>query len=105
MRVIAIELPGKLGREDVSLLDSGLRTAGVDRAQVYITNVCKVLPETADGKIRAPSASEVEAWKPILEREIEATSPAAILALGRTAVAALTGVGAADAGVRHHDRS
>ena len=82
------------------LLDSGLRTAGVDRAQVYITNVCKVLPETADGKIRAPSASEVEAWKPILEREIEATSPAAILALGRTAIGALTGNSAVPWGSR-----
>ena len=71
------------------LLTTVLLSLGIDRAQVYITNAVKELPTTGDGKIRRPYDQEVEQWLPILQGEIEACAPAALLALGRTAQRAL----------------
>lgn len=71
-------------------LDTVLRSLGVDRATVFVTNVVKEIPLDSDGKIRRPYPEEVEAWRKILESEIQNTAPTAILALGRTATTALT---------------
>ena len=79
---------GQAGR----LLDSALRACGIPREQVYITNVVKELPLDSEGRIRRPYKEEVEAWRAILEGEIENTTPVAILALGRTAAQTLTGL-------------
>lgn len=89
-REVELGLPfvGKSGQA----LDSVLRALGVTRDEVYVTNVVKELPETTEGKIRKPNVSEVAAWLPILQSEIEQTAPVAILALGRTAVEALTDI-------------
>ena len=76
---------GKSGR----LLDSALRSIGVERSSVYITNVVKEVPLDSEGRIRRPHEEEVIAWLPILEGEIQNTAPIAILALGRTAQRAL----------------
>lgn len=81
-------LGGVAGR----LLDAALRAVGVARESVYITNVIKELLLDSNEKIRRPYSAEIEAWRPILEGEIENTAPAAILALGRTAATALTGL-------------
>jgi len=78
---------GKSGK----LLDTVLRSVGVSRDDVYITNVVKELPLDSEGKIRRPYPAEIDAWKEILEGEILSTAPTAILALGRTAFEALTG--------------
>jgi uracil-DNA glycosylase family 4 len=78
---------GKSGK----LLDTVLRAVGVSRDEVYVTNVVKELPLDSEGKIRKPYPEEIEAWKEILEGEIQSTAPVAILALGRTAFEALTG--------------
>lgn len=77
---------GKAGK----LLDSALRALGLDRAELYVTNVVKDLPLDSDNKIRRPFPEEIAAWAPILAGEIENTAPAALLALGRTATDALT---------------
>lgn len=74
------------------LLYTALRSVGIDRADIYVTNVVKELPLDSDERIRRPYPDEIEAWGPILSGEIEATAPAAILALGRTAANALTGL-------------
>lgn len=79
---------GSAGR----VLDTVLRGLGIPREQVFITNVVKELPLDSDERIRRPYPEEIEAWRPILEAEIENTAPAAILALGRTAANALTGL-------------
>lgn len=87
------EAPGrdeiKYGRPFVgkagSLLDTALHAVGIQRDEVYITNVVKELPLDSDGKIRRPTPGEVLDWWPILEGEIASTAPAAILCLGRTA--------------------
>lgn len=73
------------------LLDVVLASVGVPRSEVYVTNVVKELPLGSEGKIRKPYAEEIEAWRHILEGEIESVAPASILALGRTAFEALTG--------------
>ncbi len=98
--MIVGEAPGKFeveqGRPFVGksgkLLDAALRAVGVSRADVYVTNVVKDVPLDSADKIRRPYAEEIEAWRPILEGEIEHTAPAVILALGRTASNVLTGL-------------
>lgn len=79
---------GKAGR----LLDTALKALGVDRETLYITNVCKDLPLDSEERIRRPTKEEIEAWRPVLEKEIQNTAPAAILALGKTAANVLTGL-------------
>lgn len=74
------------------LLDTALHAVGVLRSDVYVTNVVKELPLDSDERIRRPYSEEIEAWRTILEGEIENVAPAAILALGRTAASALTGL-------------
>lgn len=91
------EAPGRkeveLGRPFVGsagrLLDGVLRSLGVARDGLYITNVVKDLPLDAEGNIRRPTQSEISEWAPWLASEIQYTAPVAILALGRTAADAL----------------
>lgn len=73
------------------LLETALRAVGVVRNEVYITNVVKDLPLDSEGRIRRPFPEEIEGWRSILEGEIQAAAPVALLALGRTAAEALTG--------------
>jgi uracil-DNA glycosylase family 4 len=74
------------------LLETALRAVGLTRDEVYITNIVKDLPLDSDEKIRRPTPEEIEAWRPILEGEIENVAPFAILALGRTAANTLCGL-------------
>ena len=78
------------------LLDEALLEAGIDRDQVYITNVVKHFKWTpADrGKRRIhkkPRVSEIEACRPWLDAEIEIVKPQVLLCLGATAARALLG--------------
>jgi DNA polymerase len=87
------EAPGKveteLGRPFVGpsgqLLDHALKLLGIDRSELYITNVVKVMPTDEIGAIRRPNEDEIAQWRPLLNTELEACSPAAILLLGKTA--------------------
>src|SRR5512138_2195840 len=96
--MIVGEAPGKQeveqGRPFVGrsgkYLEGVLRALGVRREEVYITNVVKEWPIDSEGKTRRPFDVEVQEWAPILQGEILEVAPAAILALGRTAVNALT---------------
>jgi uracil-DNA glycosylase len=76
------------------LLDKFLESAGIDRADVYITNAVKHFKWEPRGKIRLhkkPSALEIIACRPWLEREIAAVHPQVIVCLGATAAQALLG--------------
>jgi len=76
------------------LLDRALGQAGVDRAQVYVTNAVKHFKWEPRGKRRIhskPSASEVAACRPWLEAEIQVLEPEVIVCLGATAAQALLG--------------
>lgn len=55
-----------------------LSDIGVDRGDIYITNLVKVRPP----ENRDPRKQEIEAWAPLLERELEEVDPEMIVTLG-----------------------
>ena len=76
------------------LLDRALEAAGIDRAQVYVTNVVKHFKWEPAGKRRLhkkPSAREIAACRPWLEAELAALQPEVVVALGATAAQTLMG--------------
>ena len=78
------------------LLDKALEMAGIDRKQVYVTNVVKHFKWEPRGKRRIhkkPNAVEITACRPWLEAEIRVIKPRAIICLGSTAAQALLGTG------------
>ena len=77
-----------------SILDEGLRLAGIDRRATYVTNAVKHFKWEPRGKRRlhkTPAQREIEACHQWLEGEIAAIQPALIVALGATAAKALLG--------------
>jgi uracil-DNA glycosylase len=96
------EQPGdqedKAGRPFVGpagkLLDQALEDAGIDREQVYMTNVVKHFKWAARGKRRIhqkPNWSEIAACRPWLEAELAVVEPRVLVCLGATAAQALLG--------------
>jgi uracil-DNA glycosylase len=76
------------------LLDRALEEAGIDRAQVYVTNVVKHFKWEPRGKRRIhakPNAAEIAACRPWLETEIALVKPRVLVCLGATAAQALLG--------------
>jgi uracil-DNA glycosylase family protein len=76
------------------ILDEALAQAGIDRAQVYVTNAVKHFKWEPRGKRRmhkTPAQREVEACLQWLEGEIAAVKPGLIVCLGATAAKALMG--------------
>ena len=63
------------------LLDEMLRAVGLSRDSVFIANILKCRPPNN----RDPAASEAEACRNYLERQIELVNPRIILAVGRVA--------------------
>ena len=61
------------------LLDELLASVGLDRKDVYITNMIKCRPPNN----RDPLPGEIEACKPYLDEQIEMIAPKVIVALGR----------------------
>ena len=81
---------GPAGRE----LDRGLVEAGIDRDEVYVTNVVKHFKFEERGKRRihqTPRQIEIKACRPWLEEEIDLLEPEAVVALGAVAAKALFG--------------
>ncbi len=76
------------------LLDAALEEAGIDRAQLYVTNAVKHFKFEQRGKRRihsSPNASEIEACRWWVDRERELIKPRVTLALGATAARSLFG--------------
>ena len=76
------------------LLDKALAEAGIDRKDVYVTNVVKHFKWEPRGKRRIhkkPNALEIAACRPWLDAEIQVTRPEVIVCLGATAAQALLG--------------
>jgi uracil-DNA glycosylase len=74
------------------LLDDALAQAGIDRKQVYVTNIVKHFNSTAQGKLRIhkrPNAEEIAACRPWLEAEIIQVGPKVVVCLGAVAAQAL----------------
>ncbi|MFB6191582.1 MAG: uracil-DNA glycosylase [Candidatus Nanohaloarchaea archaeon] len=62
-------------------LDEILHRIGVDRDELYITNLVKIRPPGN----RDPKKDEIEAWEPLLREEIEEVDPEFIIPLGNFA--------------------
>lgn len=62
-------------------LDEILNDAGIDRDELYITNLVKVRPPDN----RDPHRDEIDAWRPVLEAEIARVDPETIVPLGNFA--------------------
>jgi uracil-DNA glycosylase len=83
---------GPAGKE----LDKALEAVGIDRSDVYITNVVKHFKFEERGKRRIhqkPSRGEVNACMPWLRAEMDVIEPDALVLLGATAAKALLGSG------------
>jgi DNA polymerase len=68
-----------------------IKAMGLDRPQVYISNICKFRPaiENQGSKNRKPTAEEMRACLPFVLTEIDLIKPKVIVALGATAAEGL----------------
>jgi uracil-DNA glycosylase len=76
------------------LLDRALVEAGIDRADVYVTNAVKHFKFEQRGKRRLhkkPRVTEVRACRPWLEAEVSVVHPQVIVCLGATAAQSVLG--------------
>jgi DNA polymerase len=76
------------------LLDEALEDAGIDRRQVYVTNVVKHFKWVGRGKRRIhqkPNWKEITACRPWLEAELAVVEPRVLVCLGATAAQGLFG--------------
>ena len=78
-----------------ALLANMLAAAG--QSETYVTCLVKCRPLSASGGERAPSADEVAACRPYLERELALTGARTVLTLGQVAVQGLIGKPLAEA--------
>jgi uracil-DNA glycosylase family 4 len=83
-----VPLAGDAGK----LLDNMLAAVGLSRERdVYVTNLVKCRPASANGGDRAPSADEAAACRPFVERELALTGAGTVLTLGQIAANGLLG--------------
>ncbi|MGO4570648.1 UdgX family uracil-DNA binding protein [Microvirga sp. 2TAF3] len=76
------------------LFDKIMKEAGIDRDKVYLTNAVKHFKFEQRGHRRIhskPTAGEVKHYRPWLMKELELIKPKLVVALGGTALLALTG--------------
>ncbi len=76
------------------LLTKAMGEAGIDRSQAYLTNAVKHFKFEQRGHRRIhakPTAGEVKHYRPWLIKELELVRPKLVVALGATALLALTG--------------
>ncbi|HET6318210.1 MAG TPA: UdgX family uracil-DNA binding protein [Chloroflexota bacterium] len=76
------------------VLDEALEEVGIDRSNVYVTNVVKHFKWVARGKRRIhskPNAREIRACLPWLNAELAVVKPRVVVLLGATAAQALMG--------------
>src|SRR5438477_5133294 len=76
------------------IMDRALEEAGLDRKEVYVTNVVKHFKWEPRGKRRMhqkPNSREIAACRPWLDAELAAIRPDIIVCLGSTAAQALLG--------------
>ena len=74
------------------VLDRAIEAAGLDRAEIYITNAVKHFKNEPRGKRRLhkkPETSEIDACRWWLDNELELIQTAVAVALGATAARAL----------------
>lgn len=73
------------------IVDDILVSLGISREQVYLTNVVKIRPPGNNIDSLHILGKSINDFIPQLQREIEELNPSAVIALGNTALTALTG--------------
>lgn len=76
------------------MLDRALADAGIDRTEVYVTNIVKHFKNEPRGKRRLhkkPNRYEVEVCKVWFDQELALVKPQLVVAMGVTAASALAG--------------
>jgi uracil-DNA glycosylase len=76
------------------IFDEALAAAGIDRSDLYVTNAVKHFKFSTRGKRRIherPNRSEIQHCKWWLEKELDLIKPQLVVAMGATALFALTG--------------
>jgi uracil-DNA glycosylase len=77
-----------------AVLDKALDAAGIDRKDVYVTNIVKHFKWEPRGKRRLhkkPNALEISACRPWLDAEINVIKPQVVVLLGATAAQGILG--------------
>jgi DNA polymerase len=77
-----------------AVLDKALDAAGIDRNDVYVTNIVKHFKWEPRGKRRLhkkPNAIEISACRPWLDAELRVVKPQIVVLLGATAAQAVLG--------------
>jgi DNA polymerase len=77
-----------------AILDKALAAAGIERNDVYVTNIVKHFKWEPRGKRRLhkkPNAVEISACRPWLDEEILAVKPQVVVLLGATAAQGILG--------------
>jgi DNA polymerase len=77
-----------------AVLDKALAAAGIDRKDVYVTNIVKHFKWEPRGKRRLhkkPNALEISACRPWLDAEISVIKPQVVVLLGATAAQDILG--------------
>src|ERR1041385_6614659 len=77
-----------------AVLDRALTAAGIDRTDVYVTNIVKHFKWEPRGKRRLhkkPNALEISACRPWLDAEIKVVQPEVVVLLGATAAQGVMG--------------
>src|SRR5438270_4172380 len=100
--VLVGEQPGD--KEDLSgkpfvgpaggILDKALEAVGIDRTEIYVTNIVKHFKWEPRGKRRIhkkPNAMEIAACRPWFDAEVKVLKPQIVVCLGATAAQALLG--------------
>jgi DNA polymerase len=87
------------------VLDDALAAAGIDRADVYVTNAVKhfrfTVPERGTRRLhKKPGVPHVDACRPWLAAELAAVRPEVVVCLGATAARSVLGEDVAVSGVR-----
>ncbi len=77
------------------LLTKIITAMGLSREKVYIANVLKCRPDMPEGSTgnRPPTPEEMQRCLPYLRQQIAIIRPRVLVALGKTAMAGLTGAG------------
>jgi DNA polymerase len=73
------------------LLDNMLAAVDLKREDVYVTNLVKCRPLSANGGDRAPTSEEAAACRPFVERELALSGAGVVLTLGQIAANGLLG--------------
>ena len=79
-----------------AVLDKALTAAGINRNDVYVTNIVKHFKWEPRGKRRIhqkPNSREIAACRPWLEAELRIVKPNLVVAMGATAAQAILGPG------------